>query len=100
MGYASEVERISRYQRVWDPRRMKKNDFAIIDKNTEEPKVLIEFKAISILTQLKSKQALKRMENDFRKMKLFQFKKGAKPELYFVQLVNIPKKKLEKWYNL
>lgn len=82
------------------PGRKDKIDFAIIDKkNTEKRKVLIEFKAISIPSSLKSKQTLKHMEDDFRKMELFQVKKGAKPELYFVQLVNIPEKKLEECYR-
>jgi hypothetical protein len=77
----------------------KKIDFAIIKNNA--PKVLVQFKAISILPQLTVDRTFNLMKDDFKKMRQFMrsFKKETKPELYFIQLVNIPHKKLDEEYK-
>ena len=74
-----------------------KIDFAILDKKSNAPKCLIEFKAISVLPALNEGRTFKMMEEDFKKMKTFRGSTNS--EKYFIQLVNIPKKVLCKSYE-
>lgn len=90
--------------REWGPEKeeseeetnREKVDMAIFDKECKNPLAFIEFKAISIFTQLELKRSIDNLEIDMTKMAKLSEKDKHTAERYFIQLVNVLDKELPK----